>query len=386
MGRYRTPAGTVPTVTGGDPTAGPSPLVLATGLAPYWEAHGQFQAGRETLESALASVPASTAERAAAYGALATLTSAQGDLPAAVQAHRQALTLHEECGDRAAAAASRNALAVVLLRAGDLVGAAACAGAALQAYRALDDVRGEAFAHSSLGLVAAATGGPAEVHLLTSVRLFRQQGARREAAAVLANLGNLMQDRGDHQRAARFYDGAWQLFEQLGDRRGAALCRNNLAMLAQARGDLDHAVELAEQALQLFVEVGDRHGEAAMRNNLAGLWEAEGVTDEAWRYYEAAIRLFTLLGDQEQAATARHNLSRLRAPDGALSPRERQVTELVAAGLANREIARRLFVSQRTVESHLAHIFTKLCLGSRTQLALWATRQGLGSPAPEATE
>jgi DNA-binding CsgD family transcriptional regulator len=61
----------------------------------------------------------------------------------------------------------------------------------------------------------------------------------------------------------------------------------------------------------------------------------------------------------------------------ALSQRERQVAAIVGSGLSNRAIADRLFISPWTVDSHLNHIFTKLGLSSRTQLALWAAAEGL---------
>jgi DNA-binding CsgD family transcriptional regulator len=52
-----------------------------------------------------------------------------------------------------------------------------------------------------------------------------------------------------------------------------------------------------------------------------------------------------------------------------LTPSERDVSDLVAAGLTNREIGERLFVSPRTVETHLGHVFVKLGLSSRAALA-----------------
>ena len=55
----------------------------------------------------------------------------------------------------------------------------------------------------------------------------------------------------------------------------------------------------------------------------------------------------------------------------ALSRREREVAELVALGLTNRAIAHRLFLSERTVEGHIEHAFSKLGFTSRTQLAVW---------------
>ena len=238
----------------------------------------------------------------------------------------------------------------------------------------------QAFCWSTLGLVAAAGQRSAEAidHLLTSLRLFRLEGEDREAASVLTNLGNVAQDVGDLYAGERFFSGALQLFERLGDLRGAAACLNNLSMLARIRGDLDHAVELSTRALDHFTEVGDLHGQAATGHNLAGLWASQGATDEAARIYERAAQWFTMIGDVTAAATARHNAAQLQRSVTELSARELQVTVLVAAGLSNREIADRLFVSQRTVESHTSHIFTKLGLISRTQLAMWASQRDLG--------
>ena len=60
-----------------------------------------------------------------------------------------------------------------------------------------------------------------------------------------------------------------------------------------------------------------------------------------------------------------------------LTPREREVAALVASGCTNREIAHQLMVAERTVETHLEHIFHKLGLTSRAQVAAWATRHAL---------
>ena len=59
------------------------------------------------------------------------------------------------------------------------------------------------------------------------------------------------------------------------------------------------------------------------------------------------------------------------SPGGGLSKRELEVTRLVAAGMTNRAIAERLFLSERTVESHMEHILTKLGFSTRTQVAGW---------------
>jgi DNA-binding NarL/FixJ family response regulator len=60
-----------------------------------------------------------------------------------------------------------------------------------------------------------------------------------------------------------------------------------------------------------------------------------------------------------------------------LTPRELDVLKLVAQGLSNPDIARRLFLSEHTVHRHLANILRKLNLSSRAAAAAWGARTGL---------
>ncbi|MBN3928583.1 response regulator transcription factor [Streptomyces verrucosisporus] len=59
-----------------------------------------------------------------------------------------------------------------------------------------------------------------------------------------------------------------------------------------------------------------------------------------------------------------------------LTEREREVLALIADGRSNREIARRLVLSEKTVKTHVSNILMKLDLADRTQAALWAVRHG----------
>jgi DNA-binding CsgD family transcriptional regulator len=83
--------------------------------------------------------------------------------------------------------------------------------------------------------------------------------------------------------------------------------------------------------------------------------------------------MFDAMGCEPWADRARAELGRIdgRAPsnDFGLTPTERQVAELVAAGLSNREVAERLFITVRTVESNLTRVYQKLDVRSRTQLS-----------------
>ena len=67
-----------------------------------------------------------------------------------------------------------------------------------------------------------------------------------------------------------------------------------------------------------------------------------------------------------------------RSPADELSERERQVLAMVAEGLPNKLIARRLEISEKTVKAHLTSVFRRIGVTDRTQAALWAERNGLG--------
>lgn len=69
-------------------------------------------------------------------------------------------------------------------------------------------------------------------------------------------------------------------------------------------------------------------------------------------------------------------------PFGELSAREMDVLGLIVAGHPNKEIARRLMISERTARTHVSNILAKLNLSSRTQAALLGAREGLGPSSP----
>jgi DNA-binding CsgD family transcriptional regulator len=93
----------------------------------------------------------------------------------------------------------------------------------------------------------------------------------------------------------------------------------------------------------------------------------------ARRSLEQAVAAFEEIGSVGWAELSRSELARVGArrppPPGELTTAERRVAELAAEGLANKEIARALFVSVKTVETHLSHAYAKLGIRSRTQLA-----------------
>jgi DNA-binding CsgD family transcriptional regulator len=118
---------------------------------------------------------------------------------------------------------------------------------------------------------------------------------------------------------------------------------------------------------------------------LVGCWRGEFLKD--LDAAEGARRQFEEVGAYLGVRRAEAVLQRLGArlprrerTSDALSPREIEVADLVAEGLSNPAIARRLYLSRPTVASHVAHILTKLGFSSRTQIAAWAARRHALAP------
>jgi DNA-binding NarL/FixJ family response regulator len=97
--------------------------------------------------------------------------------------------------------------------------------------------------------------------------------------------------------------------------------------------------------------------------------------DELARAIEAAARGESPL--DPKAARALLSARRTPAPADALSEREREVLAMVGEGLANKAIARRLGISEKTVKAHLTSVYREIGVTDRTQAALWAQRNGV---------
>ena len=114
--------------------------------------------------------------------------------------------------------------------------------------------------------------------------------------------------------------------------------------------------------------------DAGYEASVADLRNAMGEKD-----FESAWAEGAGLSTDEAIAYARRRRGERKRPTSgwaSLTPTERDVVGLVSEGLANNDIATRLFVSPRTVQTHLTHIYSKLGLSSRVQLAQEAARHG----------
>lgn len=172
-----------------------------------------------------------------------------------------------------------------------------------------------------------------------------------------------------------------------------------------ARGDPAGALPYARRAVLQWGEVGCPYEVARARVVLARSCAALGDTQTAAEELATARRTFAGLGagpaDREAAGLTVElglevfveldvagaprpdpsiDLGTPTASDDGLTPRELEVLALVAAGLSNRQLARELVISDRTVARHLSNIFTKIDVVSRTEAAAYAFRHGLAPP------
>ncbi|MET7391308.1 AAA family ATPase [Streptomyces sp. NPDC005529] len=145
--------------------------------------------------------------------------------------------------------------------------------------------------------------------------------------------------------------------------------------LAAAHGD----TKTAQAHYSTGLAAASRDGDdiplhrAFLHRDLAGLHHDQAT---ATRHLQQAHHLYTELGAAPQAQRAARDLALLDAvppvetpvPAALLTEREQAVAHRAARGLTNQEIARELFISPKTVEYHLGHVYTKLSLASRRQL------------------
>jgi DNA-binding CsgD family transcriptional regulator len=168
--------------------------------------------------------------------------------------------------------------------------------------------------------------------------------------------------------------------ERLGRASALAAARRCRGLLAAQTGDL-------EAALAAYGEALDRHAQVELPLDRGRTLLALGAAQrrakrrrEARATLEEALAVFEEIGAALWAERARAELRRISgraATPGALTPAEERVAALVAEGKTNREVAAALFLSDRTVEGHLARIFGKLGIRHRAELPGALHTQGI---------
>jgi DNA-binding CsgD family transcriptional regulator len=150
-----------------------------------------------------------------------------------------------------------------------------------------------------------------------------------------------------------------------------------LGVIAAALGDLDAADRHLAAAVAMEERIAAPPFLAQAQLAHARVRLALGDRRQAQQLAGSAAATARRLGMPRiaaEAATLSDEASGLRGGAGTLTAREREIALLVAEGLANRAIAEKLVLSERTVETHVRNVLAKLELNNRTQVAAWAAR------------
>ncbi|MBB5131665.1 non-specific serine/threonine protein kinase [Thermocatellispora tengchongensis] len=324
-------------------------------------------------------------------------------------------------------------LAYLLVSLGDLRGARARLDEAAALAEGVDDPSCRTSVIKVRGTVAFGEGDltSAAGYLGEAIELLGGEERDLVVLTAMVELGITRLWLGQVDRAAEVLGASKRMSDATGQSWIRSWADMGLSLVLRARGDLPGALALAREALGVQQRLHDASGASLCLELVA--WLATGQEDPMWatRLLHAAhgqwrkvrrplygsphflaehtrceerLRRALPRRDYEEAATEGGAMSMeeaiayaLRstcppaptapppapgparpaepAEETPLSPREEEVADLVAEGLTNREIAQRLVVGRRTVDTHVEHILAKLDFSARSQIAAWAARR-----------
>lgn len=371
--------------------AADSALELMAAVWRYGYARGNILEYRRRLERALARSTAPSRFRAKALNGAGILSNMLGDLASTQRYHEEALEIARAINDK-------HHMAIALFGLGDLA-----------------TINNE--------------DAEAEHNYLEAERLYTELDQTRGIATAQTNLGNLYWKQGRLQDALKINEAARRLYESAGDQRGLAWSYTNVGRLSAELRQFGHAAVNLSQAMALYDLIGDRTG-------IAETLEGYALINVGMREYARALKL---LGAADHLRTTiahpiplndrasvdkMHAILRMDAGDvydpalasGAemdldeamnlaletsvpvdaqprilatggetraiidrigITERELDVLQKLGSGETDKEIAERLFISVRTVQTHVQSVLNKFEVTSRSAAVAKAFRIGL---------
>lgn len=348
---------------------------------------GDTVAARSLTENALA-VFRELGDRERIAWSLSTLglmDAQEGKYADARALYEESLALHRELGDKRAIATTLLRLAnMFFVSRGDQATLRSLLEEGLALFRELGEKEGIANSYVLEGRLALDQGDAATAHtrLEESIMLYREIGHRKALAESLAILARVVMVQGDGAAARTLYEESLTLARELNHLWLIASCLEGWATLVAEQGQFAWAAQLWGAAESLRTTIGvplpaveradyERAVAAARAALQEGIFAARWAEGRSMSPEQAIAAQGKIVSPPATASTAPATY-----PAG-LTPREVEVLSLVVLGMTNTQIAHKLIVSEKTVATHLTHIFNKTNSENRAAATAFAIRHGL---------
>lgn len=347
-------------------------LEVLPALSIYWSLAGPLAEWRRVLERALAAHSEPSRARALVTSLATWLAVNQGDLITAEAVGEESRRLARRFDDPASYGFTTLFLGQARLSGGDVAAAGALFVEALETAGGPQVTAG---AWRGLAQVAAHGGDVdlAKARMGDCIAICQAHGEHWERAIALWDWAVLAWRQGDSAQATESARDSLRLRAKFLNRLGIAQCLEVLAWTAADESAYERSAVLLGAAEEvrhaagaaLFPDLTEfhRHCEAKARGSL-GERTFSSATRRGGNMTVTDLMAYAL---GEQLKVVESSL----AEEATLTRREREIAELVAQGLSNREIASRLVIAQRTAEGHVEHILAKLGFNSRAKIAAW---------------
>jgi non-specific serine/threonine protein kinase len=367
-----------------DPGQAPAGVRLAGFLSYFWWACGMVHEGQYWLERALTADPQPSTDRLGALAAYSRLLRVQGEHAAAAARARECLRQAEQLDDRFFVAQATTDLGVSLLLGGDTAAARPLLEDALARLGQIPEVDPTiVVAKLALAMVVLVEGDPVRAGTLCAEcrALCHIHGDQWWLGHALTASSYAAAMPGDAGFATAYAQESLRVRRTLNDPLGLGGGMERLAWLATDGRDYARAARLLGAAMRQWESAGQVVYSAPWW--LAGHRECEATTRRALGDDRFAIE-FRCGADLPPAEAIAYALGdgqasvdqpAIRDTNEPLTRRESEVAHLIGRGISNKEIAAKLGISRRTVESHVENILRKLGFTTRTQVVTWTVHR-----------